>query len=87
MKSSVEEKILKKGGVLVEVPGRRKAYQIGQKLIRIIPGQTQVLVGYASDPDSQGVPMPLTKALAIDRVGGQVAEFDPNLCYSSPDGL
>lgn len=60
-----ESRILEAGGILIDMPGAKPAYQLGRKLIWIIPGQKQVLVGYAHNPDQQGVLMSLKSALEV----------------------
>lgn len=60
-----QERIVKAGGKLVQVPGARPAYQIGERLIWVIPNDKEVLVGYANYPQQQGTMMSLKYALRV----------------------
>lgn len=62
--SNQENRIIKAGGMKVQPQGRAEAWQVGRRLIWLNCGNgSQVLVGYAHNPDQQGVIMSLTKAL------------------------
>jgi hypothetical protein len=66
MATATERKInqlLRANAQKVSVAGARDAWQVGSKLIWIIEGQSKVLVGYANNPQAQGVLMSLKTAI------------------------